>query len=114
MLTSCIDLLNPEKYPDDIVNSVTGEHGNSNINIQDAMKIGVALMSEFTQILPGGLHDMISQMVVTKVARKKHVSVGDTKLYHTNIIYSRVQASGREVDVNNIRVTGAATPFLSC
>ena len=84
---------------------MTGEHGTSEVNVQNAVQIGLAQMKEFAQNLPDGLHEVIPKKVTTMVATKKHVKVGDTKLYDTNTIYSRViglQASGREVDIKDV------------
>ena len=95
----------PEKHHDDILNIATGEHGTSRVNVHDAVQKGVELMNTFSQKLPGGLNDTIHKTVVTMVALKKHVKVGDTKVYDMNVIYSRViglQASGRDIDIRDV------------
>ena len=105
-LEKCIDPLIPEKHPDDVIlNIVTGEHGTPAVNVHDALRIGFDQMNDLSRRLPGGFHETIHKKVITMVATKKHVSVGDAKVYDTNVIYSRVielQASGREVDIKDV------------
>ena len=95
----------PHKHPEEILNIVTGQYGNSSVNVQDAVAIGESQMREFCQKLPNGSNETIHKEVVTMLAMKKHVNVADTKVYDTNVIYSRViglQASGREVYVKAV------------
>ena len=104
-MEQCIDPLDPEKHPDDILNIATGEHGTSRVNVHDAVQKGVELMNTFSEKLPGGLNNTIHKTVVTMVALKKHVKVCDTKVYDMNVIYSRViglQANGRDIDIRGV------------
>ena len=104
-LDKCIDHLDPEKHPDDIINIVTGQYGNVSVNVQDAVSIGQNLMDDFGQKLPIGLCDCIHKKVNTMLVMKKHVNIEDVKVYDTNVIYSRViglQASGRDVNIKDV------------
>jgi hypothetical protein len=47
-------------------------------------------MNDFSQKLPHGLYDKIRKNVITMIDSKKHVKVGDTKVYDLNVIYSWV------------------------
>ena len=80
-LKKCIDPLDPEKHPDDIVNIVTGEHGTSAVNVQDAVEIELHKMIEFGQKLPDGFLETIHKKVITMVVTKKNVSYHHRKLY---------------------------------
>ena len=104
-LLKCIDPLDPEKHPQDLVNIATGLHGTPAMNVQDAVQKGFEQMCEFGENLPDGLHETIHKTVTTMVATKKHVNVGGSKVYDMNIIYSRVigqQSSGRDVDIKDV------------
>ena len=63
-------------------------------------------MKEFEQGWPKSFHEKLSHKITTQVDSRKHIKVGDTKVYDTELIFSRViglQASSREVDVKQLR-----------
>ena len=104
-LQKCIDPLDPEKHPQDLVNIATGLHGTPEVNVHEAVKKGFKQMCEFGEKLPDGFHETIHKTVTTMVATKKHVNVGGIKVYDMNVIYSRIigqQASGRDVDIKAV------------
>ena len=104
-LELCLDPLDPEKHPGDIVNIVNGRLGPSSVNVHDAVAIGKEEMLKFEKACPSGFLEPIRKMVVTMTVTKKHVPVGDVKVFDTNLIYSRViglQASSREIDITDV------------
>ena len=104
-LSKCIDPLDPDQHPDQIVNIVSGKNGTSAVNVQDAVHVGVDKMKDFCQKLPQGLYDDIQKKVITMAVSKKHVNVGETKVCDPNMIYSRVmglQASGHDVNLQDV------------
>ena len=59
-------------------------------------------MIEFEKNLPEGFYAPIHKKVVTMIASKKSVQIGDQKVFDTNVIYTRLiglQASSGEVDI---------------
>ena len=75
-LQKCIDPLDPEKHPQDLVNIATGLHGTPAVNVHEAVQKGLKQMCEFGEKLPDGFHEPIHKTVTTMVAAKKHVNVG--------------------------------------
>ena len=53
-LQKCIDPLDPEKHPQDIVNIATGLHGTPAVNVNEAVQKGFKQMREFEEKLPDG------------------------------------------------------------
>ncbi len=104
-LEMCIDPLDPEKHPDGIVDIVSGRVGPASVNVHNSVEIGSAQMNEFESSWPVGFNGTIQKKVVTMAVTKKHVRVGDQKVFDTNLIYSRViglQASNRDIDISNV------------
>ncbi|KAJ8018705.1 hypothetical protein HOLleu_43161 [Holothuria leucospilota] len=92
-------------HPDNIVNVVTGQLAPPSVNVDKAVDIGTRQFKEFESKLPEGFYDTISMKVETMAVMKKSIDVGDTKVYDTNLIYSRViglQGSSREVSLSNV------------
>jgi hypothetical protein len=85
-LELCVHPLNPDTHHGELVNIVTGQHGIKKFNIQNAVLKGVQQMNDFSKKLPHGLYDMIHKNVITMIDSKKHVKVGDTKVYDLNVI----------------------------
>ncbi len=97
--------LGPERHPDLVVNIVSGRVGPESVNVHNAIEIGTLQLQEFESSLPAGFNNAINKRVETMAVTKKHVKVGEKKLYDTTLIYSRViglQASSREIDINDL------------
>ena len=97
-----IDPMDPEKHPENIVNVVNGRIAPESVNVDRAVEIGAQQMGEFEQKLPG---DTISKKVQTMDVMKESIDVGDSNVYDTKLIYSRViglQASSRDVDFHDV------------
>ena len=77
----------------------------SSVNVDKAIDIGIRQMKEFEKKLQDGFYDSIPMKVETMAATKKSLKVGDSKVYNTELIYSRViglQASSRGVSINDV------------
>ena len=73
--------------------------------MQEAVLIGHDQMIEFQKNFPDGLHSTIHKKVVTMNVTRKHIKVGQAKVFDTSVIYSRVlglEASGRDIDIKHI------------
>lgn len=104
-LALCINPLNPTSHPSNIVNIVSGQVADNNVNVQDAVSIGTASMKEFEKSWPEGFQNTISKKVKTISDSQKHVKVGKEKVYDCTVIYSRVigiQASTRNIDIKKV------------
>ncbi len=106
-LDLCIDPLDPEKHSqsDHIVNISSGCISPDTVNVHHALEMGQTLMQKFEDGWGPGFYGTIHKPVQTMSLTKKHVSVGQEKVFDTNLIYSRViglQASNRQVDITNV------------
>ena len=62
-------------------------------------------MKEFENGWPKNFNDKLSSVVNTQVESGKYIKVGDTKVFNTELIYTRVigkQASSREIDIKQL------------
>ena len=99
----CINPLDPEQHPETIINVVNGMIGPSSVNVDKTIDIGIRQMKDFEKNLPDGFCDSIPMKVVTMAATKKSLKVGDTKVYNTELIYSRVIGlQARDVSINEV------------
>ena len=104
-LQLCIDPLDHSSHPANIVNIVSGRTVSDKVNVHQAVIIGKEQMTEYENGWPSGFYDIISKRVKTAAENKKHIVLGNKKLYDTSMIYSRVigiQASSRDIDIENV------------
>ena len=104
-LDTCINLMDPEQHPDGIINVVIGMIVPSSVNIDQAIGIGTRQMEELERKLPKVFYGTIQIKVETMAVMKKSIKVGDSKVYNTNLIYSRViglQTSSRDVNIEEV------------
>ena len=104
-LEMCINPMDPEQHPQTIINVVNGMIGPSSVNVDEAIDIGTRQMEEFERKLPDGFYDSIPMKVETMAVTKKSVKVADSKVYNTELIYSRVmglQASSRDINISEV------------
>lgn len=99
-LITCIDPLNPDDHPDQLVNIVTGKLAPAAVNADTAAKIGLQQMKDYEDHWPSSFHKPLSKKVVTMSASRKHVKVGQEDVYDPNLIYSRVLGLQHVRDVN--------------
>jgi len=98
-LELCINPLDPEQYSQTIMNGMIGP---SSVNVDETIDIGTRQMEEFESKLPDGFYDSVPMNAETMAMTKKPVKVADSKVYNTELIYSRVmglQASSRDINI---------------
>ena len=84
-----IDPLDPEQHQDGLVNVVTGKVVvHPSVNVNNAAILGENQMETFSKRWPGGFHDIIPKKVITMAVNRKHVKVGEVKLFDTETIYA--------------------------
>ena len=62
-------------------------------------------MKQFESKWPEGFDTQSSKVIATQAETKKQLKVGETKVFDTNLIYTRViglQASSYDIDINRI------------
>ena len=104
-LELCINPLDSEQHPQSIINVVNRMIGPSSVNVDETIDIGTRQMEEFESKLPDGFYDSIPMNVETMAVTKKSVKVADSKVYNTELIYSRVmglQASSRDINISEV------------
>ena len=104
-LNSCIDPLQSQHHQHNVINVVSGEVASDEVNVHDAVRIGNDQMTQFAKNLPDGLYSTIHKNVITMSVTRKHIKVGQAKVFETSLIYSRVlglQASGRDIDIKHV------------
>ena len=95
-LQECIDPMNPEGHPPKVVNIAIGQIAQDNVYVDKAVELGSKQMMEFENGWPKNFNDKLSRVVKTQVESGKYIKVGDTKVFNTELIYTRligIQAS---------------------
>lgn len=117
-LETIINPLDSDSHPDNIVSVVTGQIAPQPVNVDETVDIGTKQLKEFKSKLHEGFYDTINMKVEIMAVMKKSIVVGDTKVYDTNFIYSRViglQDSSREersASVMSYRITLSPVPTV--
>ena len=106
-LELCIDPLDADQHPSDgLVNIDSGRIvANPLVNVDNAVYLGSQQLQAFEKSWPAGFHDTIPKLVHTMALPLKHIEVGDTKVFDTEVIYARamgLQASSGDIDTNNL------------
>ena len=113
-LELCIDLLDPEQHSDGLMNIVTGQVVNhSSVNVDKVQLLVKTQMESFERSWPGGFHDSIPQIVTTMALSRKHIKVGDAKMFDTETIYARamgLQSSACDLDTTTLMGHGSPIP----
>ena len=69
------------------MNIVTGQVVNhSSVNVDKAQLLGKTQMECLEHSWPGGFHDSIPRLVTTIALYRKHIKVGDAKVFDTETI----------------------------
>lgn len=75
-LSVCIDPLNPNQHPNNLINIVTGEvMMNDSINVDQAVELGKKQLQEFEAGWPESFHAPAKCSVITFTANKKSINV---------------------------------------
>ncbi|KAG1656584.1 hypothetical protein GQR58_023837 [Nymphon striatum] len=99
-LKLCIDPLDVDQPSDGLVNIVTGQIvTHSAVNVDMSLKLGKTQMELFERSWPNGFHDTICKKVTTMAFSRRHIKLGNAKVFDTETIYARamvVQSSARD------------------
>ena len=104
-LQECIDPLNPEIHPPEIVNIAIGKIAQDTVNVDKAVELGAKQMKDFENGWPNNFNNKLSRVVKTQAESRKYIKIGDAKVFDTELIYSRVigiQASSRDIDIKQL------------
>ena len=103
-LQTCIDPLEPDDHPQELVNIVTGRIAPSSVNVDRSVEIGKAQLASYEGTWPDGFNSAIPKQVVTMAVTKKSLTVGNKEVYDVNLIYSRVLGlqQSRDIDLKKV------------
>ena len=90
--------MNPDGHPLEVVNIAIGKIAQDNVNEDKAVELGSKQMKVFENGWPKNFNDKLSRVV-------KYIKVGDTKVFNTELIYTRVlgiQASSRKIYIKQL------------
>ena len=105
MLAQSIHPLHPASHPNEIVNVVSGEIAPVAVTVDRAVEIGLEQKDEFEVGWPNSFHEKISRKIKTLSEMRKSIKVGESKVFDTELIFSRLvclQASSREVNLKEL------------
>ena len=89
------------------MNIVTGQVVNhSSVNVDKAQLLGKTQMESFERSWSGGFHDSIPKIVTAMAVSRKHINVGDAKVFDTETIYTRamgLQSSACDLDTSTLK-----------
>ena len=70
--------MNPEGHPSEVVNIAIGKIAQDNVKVDKAVELGSRLNAK------------LNRVVKTQVESRKYIKAGDTKVFDTELIYTRV------------------------
>ena len=91
-LSTCINPLDADEHPPEIVNIYSGKLSTKDVNIDQCVQLGSAQVEAFQNSLPDGFYRQLSKKVRTMATVKKSVPVNDAEIIDTSLIYSCVTA----------------------
>ena len=105
-LEACINPLDDVSHPDGaLINIVTGQIADPEVNADDAVSLGQRAMRDFKGGWPGYFYDPLSKLIVSMDVKKKHVLIGKERVYDQELINARViglLASSREIKFDDV------------
>ncbi|KAL8583211.1 hypothetical protein ACOMHN_053724 [Nucella lapillus] len=104
-IVMCIHPLDPDVYPEQLVNVANGSLAPSSVNVDKTITIAEEQVAAFEMTLPQGYWNAIPKRATTMAMTRKGVKVGPELIYDTELIFSRViglQASSRNVDFQDV------------
>ena len=85
-----IDHLDPELHQYGLVNVVTGKVVvHPSVKVNNAAILGENQIETSEKSWPGGFHDTITKKMITMADNRKHIKVGEVKVFDTATIYAR-------------------------
>ena len=70
------------------------------VNVDSSVSIGLKQMEQYEAQWPSSVNKPLTKQVVTMVASRKHIKVGQVPVYDTKLIYSRVLGLQKVRDIN--------------
>ena len=103
-LQSCIDPLDPDDHPTDIINIVSGQIAPESVNVDNSVSIGEKQMKIYEANWPESFYSSIAKQVVTMAEKKRRTRIGSNATYDTSLIFTRVMClmASRDVDVKDV------------
>ena len=105
-LNMCIDPFDEASHPDGaLMNIVTGEMTHPDVTADEALSIGHSQMVAFKSGWPETFYNKVSMNVVTMDSKKKHITIGQEKVYDQELIYARViglLVSSRDINFDDV------------
>jgi len=90
-LDVCIDPLDDKSHPNGaLMNIISGQIAHPGVNADEAVSLGQQAMNNFKDGWPGSFYDSLSKLVVTMDVKKKHILVGEERVYDQELIYACV------------------------
>ena len=89
-LAQSIHPLHPARHPNEIVNVVSGEIAPVAVNVDRAVEIWLEQKDEFEVGWPNSFHEEISRKIKTLSEIRKSIKVGESKVFDTELIFSRL------------------------
>jgi len=102
----CVNPLDDNSHPDGVLmNIVSGQIAHPDVNADEAVSLGQRAMNSFKAGWPESFYDPLGKLVVTMDVKKKHVLIGQVRVYDQELIYARViglRASSREINFDDV------------
>ena len=91
--------------PDDrLANIINGRIAPEDVNVDNALAIGSAMLCKFMAHLPSGFHSPINKKVVTMESMKKKVNIEDASTYDMEKLYARllILSQSRDIQLSDV------------
>ena len=85
----CIDPMNPEDHPPEVVNIAIGKIAQDSVNVDNAVELSMKQMKEFESGWPTNFNNKISCVVKTQAKLRHYIKVGDRKVFDTELILQK-------------------------
>lgn len=97
-LSECVHPFDPESHPENLINIVSGRISPAKVNVDQALKMGSELMTEYLEGWPQTFNKPLKRPV--ELMSKQHTKIGSVTVYDTSLIYSRVLCLQKVRDIN--------------
>ena len=97
-LSECVHPFDPESHPENLINVVSGRISPAKVNVDQALKMGSELMTEYLEGWPQTFNKPLKRPV--ELMSKQHTKIGSVTVYDTSLIYSRVLCLQKVRDIN--------------
>jgi len=112
-----INPLHDVSHPDGaLIKIVTDQIAHPDVNADDAVSIGKQAMRDFRDSWPESFYAPLGKLVVTMDVKKKHVLLGNERVYDQELIYARVIGlivSSRDIKFDDVLEKKVKAPVSS-